>query len=101
MNASSLSGKELDAWMYKHACRSAGKTHSAQQFEEGYAKGAFHFQEDPALVGEMLGLYGVNLHKLGGEWLAFLNSVGCYGLTPSEALCRWVVSTFWSKDVTS
>lgn len=92
MNVASLSGKELDSSMYKHACQRLGKSPSEQEFEQGYARGEFHFLEDAALLGELISLYEVNLHRIGGEWLALCTGVACYGATPAEAVCRWVVA---------
>lgn len=89
-----VSRKSLDARMYKHACQRLGKTPSEQDFEQGYARGEFHFQSDAALLGELIALYEINLHRLGGEWLALGKGTSCYGETPSEAVCRWVVSAF-------
>lgn len=89
-----LSGQALDARMYKHACQRLGKPASDQDFEQAYARGEFHFQSDVALLGDLIALYEINLHRLGGEWLALGRGGSCYGETPSEAVCRWVVSVF-------
>ncbi|CBL47037.1 Hypothetical protein HDN1F_34540 [gamma proteobacterium HdN1] len=90
----SLTGKALDEQVYRVACKRLNKAASEQEFEDRYQQGGFHFQSDAALLGELLGLYEINLHRLGGEWLAFKDSVGCYGDTPSEAACRWLVTHF-------
>lgn len=101
MNADSLTGKDLDAWMYKHACQRLGKTPSNQVFEDAYGRGEFHFQGDPALLGELVTLHKINLHHIAEEWLAFQNGTGCYGATPAEAVCRWVVTVFLGKSLVS
>lgn len=90
--ADSLSGKELDSLMYKHACQRLGKTPSQDEFEQGYARGEFHFLADAALLGDLIALHQINLHRVGGEWLAFRDNTGSYGDSPSEAVCRWLVS---------
>lgn len=95
--AASLSGKELDSSMYQYACQRLGKTPSQDEFEQGYARGEFHFVADAALLGELIALYRINLHQLSGEWLAFRDNLGCYGETPSEAVCRWVVASRGAK----
>ncbi len=92
-----LSGKALDARMYKHACQRLGKSPSEQDFEQAYARGEFHFQSDAALLGDLIALYQINLHRIGGEWLALGNGASFYGETPSEAVCRWVVAVFGAK----
>ena len=91
LNLEALTGKALDQQVYNVACARLGKTPTAQDFEQGYAQGGFHFQSDAALLGDLIALYEINLHRIGGEWLALQNNASAYGQTPSEAVCRWLV----------
>ena len=42
----------------------------------------FIFQSDTALLGDLIALYEINLHRrIGGEWLALQNNASAYGQT--------------------
>jgi len=99
MNAAELNGAELDYWMYRHACKATGQSGSRKAFDDGYRTGDFHFSSDKALMADLIQLYGINLHSLSGEWLAFANGMGFYSATPAEAVCRVVVALSFGKDL--
>jgi hypothetical protein len=81
-----------DLLMYKHAAQRTGHNVDEALFHSGYAKGEFHFTQDPRLLGELLTLHQVNLHRISSEWLAVKDGKGCFGVSPGDAVCRWVVT---------
>lgn len=81
-----------DLLMYRHAAACTGKPADDAVFEAAHARGEFRFTTDPRLLGELVVLHRLNLHQLSGEWLAFRDGKSCYGATPGDAVCRWVLS---------
>lgn len=92
MKTTELTGQALDYEMYQHACKVSGKTPSQAEFDEGYAKGQFHFHQDKALLLDMVETYKINTQYLAQEWLASTTRGSAWGDTPLIAVCRLVIS---------
>ncbi len=99
MNVASLTGEQLDYWMYNHACKVMGQSASKSEFQEGYSQGRFHFSEDRALLADLMETYNINIQRLAGEWLASTSGNSYYGDTPLIAACRLVVALTFGKSV--
>ena len=100
MKASTLTGKDLDYWMYRHACQVLDKTPADEEFESAHSQGQFHFSNDPTLLQDLLVQYDIRLQMLAGEWLASTSSSSCYGEHPLEAACRLVVLQQFGANLT-
>ena len=87
----SLTGKELDYWMYYHACKTLEKTPSRETFETDYTQGKFHFYQDKALLVDLMHQHNIRIQRLAGEWLASTESASAYGDCPLSAACRLVL----------
>lgn len=92
MKTTELTGQALDYEMYQHACKVSDKTPSQAEFDEGYAKGQFHFHQDKALLLDMVETYKINTQYLAQEWLASTTRGSAWGNTPLIAVCRLVIS---------
>ena len=99
MNVATLEGKDLDYWMYKHACVVLENTASTEEFESGYTKGQFRFSEDKGLLFDLMETYLINVQRLAGEWLASTSGQSYYADTPLVAACRLVVGLKYGNTV--
>ncbi|PCJ45589.1 MAG: hypothetical protein COA99_04500 [Moraxellaceae bacterium] len=99
MNVATLEGKELDYWMYKHACEVLENNGTKEEFESGYADGRFHFCEDKALLPDLLETYTINLQRLAGEWLASTSGHSYYADSPLVAANRLVIALRFGSNV--
>lgn len=91
MKIADLSGEELDYQMYCHACKLMGKPASRGDFDAGYSKGQFHFQQDKSLLLDLLETYRINVQYLADEWLASNDRSSAWGETPLVAACRLIL----------
>lgn len=94
-----LSTKQLDFFMYQHACQTLKKTGSKQEFTDQYQQGQFHFSQDPALLSDILLSYCINIQNLSGDWLASDVNSSAYGTTPTEAACRLVIKNTYGTSL--
>lgn len=99
MKAAELTGRDLDYWMYQHACKVLNKKPTKQEFDQGYGEGKFHFSEDLSLLQELMVTYTIRVQYLAEEWLASNTTSSVYGETPIQAVCRLVVINQFGQDV--
>jgi len=99
MNVSNLEGKDLDYWMYKHACEVLDNNGSQSEFDTAYGEGKFHFSEDRSLLADLMETYTINVQRLAGEWLASTSGQSYYADTPLIAACRLVVGLKFGNTV--
>lgn len=91
MKSAEINGEALDYQMYCHACKATGQTPSQHAFNTGYAQGQFHFQQDKALLLDLLETYKINVQYLAEEWLASCSNASAWGETPLIAACRLIL----------
>lgn len=99
MNVATLEGKQLDYWMYQHACGVLETQPSEAEFESGYAEGRFQFTEDKALLADLMENYTINVQRLAGEWLASTSGHSYYADSPLVACIRLVVALTFGSTV--
>ena len=99
MKSAALSGKDLDYWMYRHACKVLEKTPTDSEFNDGHGQGKFQFSQDASLLQDLMTQYEIRVQFLADEWLASTTSNSVYGATPLEAACRLTVIIHFGAEV--
>jgi len=99
MKVAELTGKELDYWMYLHACKVVGKTGTRTDFDANYDKGLFHFSTDKPLLFDLATSYQIRVQLLADEWLASTENSSAWGENPLQAACRLVISNAFGREV--
>ena len=80
--------KDLDFLLYQHGCKALDTREQESQFEEGYARGQYRFSQDPQLLEDLMLIYGINLQRICGEWLASTQDASEYGKTPLKSVAK-------------
>lgn len=99
MKSATLSGKDLDYWMYRHACKVLDKSPTENEFNTGYSEGKFQFSSDAALLHDLMTQYEIRVQYLAEEWLASTTSASVYGSSPLEAACRLVIISQFGQEL--